>query len=66
LEHMAFTTATVISSEFGNSPRMENLLASFDRQVRDHVNAMASTRQGSRNNGSIPYSDVNQVPPDEL
>jgi hypothetical protein len=65
LEHMAFTTATIISSDHGNSQRMENLLTSFNQQVRDHVNALASTRQGSRTHVS-PRSNVDQVPPDEL
>jgi hypothetical protein len=33
LEHMAFTAASVISSEHGNSQRMESLITSFDQQV---------------------------------
>jgi hypothetical protein len=65
LEHMAFTAATVISSDHGNSHRMENLLASFDRQVRSHTNSLASTRRDNvtRNNdrASLPPS-VNRVP----
>jgi hypothetical protein len=65
LEHMAFTTATVISSDHGNSQRMENLLTLFNQQVRDHVNVLASTRQGSRPHVSS-RSNVDQVPPDEL
>jgi hypothetical protein len=69
LEHMAFTAATVISSDLGNSRRMENLLASFDRQVRIHANSLASTRHDNvahnDDRASLPPS-VNHVPPDKL
>jgi hypothetical protein len=64
LEHMAFTAASVISSEHGNSQRMESLITLFDQQVRDHVNALSSNQQSPQNNPSVRHSNVNQVPPD--
>jgi hypothetical protein len=66
LEHMAFTAATVISSEHGDSQNMENLLTSFDRQVRDHANALAATRQSPRNARHASQPNDSRVPPDEF
>jgi hypothetical protein len=70
LEHMTSTAATVISSDYGDSLRMENLLASFDRQVRSHANTLASTRRHhvtrtDDHRTDLP-SSANHVPSDEL
>jgi hypothetical protein len=62
LEHMAFTAATVISSEHGNPRRMEHLLILFERKVRNHANALAAARPSSQ----TAHFGVNLVPPDKL
>jgi hypothetical protein len=70
LEHMAFTAATVISSDHGDPLRMENLLASFDRQVRSHANTLASTRCHHVTPTNDHHTDLppsaNRVPSEEL
>jgi molybdopterin-guanine dinucleotide biosynthesis protein A len=67
LEHMAFTAASVISSEHGNPRRMEHLLTFFERKVRDHANALAAARPSSLQTTSpTAHSGVNLVPPDKL
>jgi hypothetical protein len=65
LEHMAFTTATLISSEHGNSQRMEHLLTAFDRQVRVHADTMALARLSTTNTLPAARSHGNRVPPEE-
>ena len=50
LEHLAFTSATLISSRFDDPERMESLMLSFSQQVRLTTRTMAS----SRNNNSRP------------
>jgi hypothetical protein len=66
LEHMAFTAATVISSEHGNSRRMEHLLTLFERQVRDQANVSAAARIIPHTTASTAPPGVSHVPPNEM
>jgi hypothetical protein len=45
MEHMAFTSTTVISSNYVDTQRMEELLTLFDRAVRDNARTIANTRR---------------------
>jgi hypothetical protein len=65
LEHMAFTTATLISSEHGNSQRMGQLLNAFDRQVRIHATTLANARLNPTSTRPIAQSGANRVPTEE-
>jgi hypothetical protein len=65
LEHMAFTAATIISSEHGDSQNMESLLDSFNRQVRGHTTALAATRQHSQIVRPATQSPGDQATPNE-
>jgi hypothetical protein len=47
LEHMAFTTATLISSNHSDSQGMATLLDSSDHAVRDHTHTITNTRHRS-------------------
>jgi hypothetical protein len=64
LEHMAFTTATLISSEHGNSGRIEHLLNAFNRQVRTHTDAITSARLNTTTTRPVVQSGINRVPPE--
>jgi hypothetical protein len=66
LEHMAFTTATLISSEHGNSERIDHLLHAFDRQVRTHTDTLTSARNNPSNTRPSARSAATRVPPEEL
>jgi hypothetical protein len=66
LEHMAFTAATVISSEHGNPCRMEHLLTLFEPKVRDHANALAAAQPSLQTTSPTAHSGVNLVPLDKL
>jgi hypothetical protein len=66
LEHMAFTTATLISSEHSNPQRMEHLLHAFERQVRNHAIELAHTRTSPTNTRPATRPSINRVPPEEL
>jgi hypothetical protein len=44
LDHLAFTTATLISSNHEDPRQMTRLLDLFDRSVREHTNLIAGTR----------------------
>jgi hypothetical protein len=55
MEHLAFTSATVISSNYADTPRMEELLTLFDRTVRDNARMIANTR-GQSHKGTSPSS----------
>jgi hypothetical protein len=48
LEHMAFTAASIISSSHDDSPRMEQLLTSFERSVRTHAVTLSTSRRHSQ------------------
>jgi hypothetical protein len=58
LDHLAFTSATLISSNHGNPRQMTRLLDSFDRSVREHANLIAGTR--NRNN---QLNNADRIPP---
>jgi hypothetical protein len=58
LDHLAFTSATLISSKHGNPRQMSRLLDSFDRSVREHANLIAGTR--NRNN---QLNNADRIPP---
>jgi hypothetical protein len=47
MEHMAFTSATVLSSNYADTQRMEELLTLFDRAVRDNARTIVNARQQS-------------------
>jgi hypothetical protein len=64
LEHMAFTAATLISSEHGNSDRIGNLLHAFDHQVRTHTDAITRAWLNPTNTRPTARSGVNRVPPE--
>jgi hypothetical protein len=53
MEHMAFTSATVISSNYTDTQQMETRLDLFDRAVRDNARTIANTRQQA-DRGSLP------------
>jgi hypothetical protein len=55
MEHLAFTSATVISSNYADPQHMENLLTQFDRAVRTNARTIASTRQA---NGTPPSAAI--------
>jgi hypothetical protein len=54
MEHMAFTSATVILSNYSDTQRMETLLDLFDRAVWDNARTIANTRQQA-DGGSPPF-----------
>jgi hypothetical protein len=66
LEHMAFTTATLISSERGNPARIGRLLHVFDQQVRTHTDTLSNARLNSSSTHQAARFNVNRVPPEEL
>jgi hypothetical protein len=52
MEHLAFTSATVISSNYADPQHMEDLLTQFDRAVRNNARNIASTRRATTNGTS--------------
>jgi hypothetical protein len=55
MEHLAFTSATVISSNYADTQRMEELLTLFDHSVRDNARMIANTQRQSKE-GTSPSS----------
>jgi hypothetical protein len=55
MEHLAFSSATVISSNYADTQRMEELLTLFDRSMRDNARMIANTRRQSEE-GTSPSS----------
>jgi hypothetical protein len=50
MEHLAFTSATVISSNYADSQHMEALLTQFDQAVRANTRNIAHARQSTNDN----------------
>jgi hypothetical protein len=63
LDHMAFTAATIISSEHEDSARMTRLLDSFDRAVREHANNIAGNRNRNVQHASPTRNSTSEQPP---
>jgi hypothetical protein len=64
LDHLAFTTATLISSNHGDPGQMTRLLDSFDRLVQEHTNLIAVAC--NRNNQHVSptwHNNADQIPP---
>jgi hypothetical protein len=58
MEHLPFTSATVISSNYADPQRMEALLTQFDQSVLANARNIASTRKSTNDDGTTSSANV--------